>query len=563
MTQARTFKVPSRLLLAALLAGLASAKCTFFGRAATDYADTNLSVVQLLPNATKPLASCCAACSTWNAAAPRKASRTCSIGVLLHGTVCALKPSANRPFPSSSATAVQPSSAPAPGPNPGMANLDLIVLPEPLAERYGAKCLDGSPPALYMKAANTTADPSAANKWVLFFKGGGWCYDETACYKRSKGIMGSSLQLNATQPKFGYGGGGPVGADPRENPSFAHFNRVIVWYCDGGSFTGDLTEPIVINGSKVWFRGRRNRDAVLGYLREEHGLGAATDVLVSGGSAGGLSAYIHADYIRSTLLPVNTSTPSDTTPFLASTSFSASTTRLNTAARNATLKFRAAPVSGFFLNHRTMTGEAKHEADMRYVFNMMNSSGGVNRACAAAYSPVGEEWRCIFANESWSYSATPTFPINSAIDAYQLSDILEFNGSRYCAGLNVGVPVVPGPQMSNCSTQELAVVARYEKDFLHDLQSSPAFSRAGSGGFIESCVEHCLGMAAGWCAVSDPHSGVTIQQAVSAWWDAPDGDPAAGHWHLPCAIRNASPGQCNPSCSETPHRLEMRNGLQR
>jgi hypothetical protein len=542
------------LLPTTLLVALASAKCNFFGQAATDYADANLSVVQLPPNATEPLASCCAACSTWNAAAPRNASATCRIGVLLHGTVCTLKPSSDRPFPSSPATAVQPSSAL--GPNPDMANLDLIILPWSLAERYGAKCLDGSPPAIYMKGANTSADPSAANKWVLFFKGGGWCYDETMCYTRSQGILGSSLQLNATQPKFGYGGGGPVGADALENPSFAHFNRVILWYCDGGSFTGDLTDPIVVNGSKVWFRGKRNLDAVLGYLREEHGFGAATDVLVSGGSAGGLSAYIHADHIRSTLLPPDAGHgATQETPLLspsASTSTSASATRPTDTARNATtLKFRAAPVSGFFLNHRTMTGEAMHEADMRYVFTMMNSSGGVNRACAAAYSPVGEQWRCIFANESWSFSTTPTFPINSAIDAYQLSDILEFNGSRYCAGLNVGVPVVPGPQMSNCSTQELAVVRGYEHDFLHDIQSSSAFTRAGSGGFIESCVEHCLGMAAGWCAVSDPSSGVTMQQAVSAWWSAPDGDPAAAHWHLPCAIRSASPGQCNPSCSNS------------
>ena len=32
----------------------------------------------------------------------------------------------------------------------------------------------GTNPAMYFGPANSTAD---ANKWVLYFKGGGWCYD--------------------------------------------------------------------------------------------------------------------------------------------------------------------------------------------------------------------------------------------------------------------------------------------------------------------------------------------------------------------------------------------------
>ena len=39
---------------------------------------------------------------------------------------------------------------------------------------------------------------------------------------------------------------------------------------------------------------------MLRYLRQEHGLGNASEVLVSGGSAGGLAAYLHADAVRAT-----------------------------------------------------------------------------------------------------------------------------------------------------------------------------------------------------------------------------------------------------------------------
>ena len=46
-------------------------------------------------------------------------------------------------------------------------------------------------------------------------------------------------------------------------------------------------------------RGKRNLDAMLGFLKETHGLTEAQEVLLSGGSAGGLSTYLHADYVRS------------------------------------------------------------------------------------------------------------------------------------------------------------------------------------------------------------------------------------------------------------------------
>jgi len=515
--------MPAGTLVVVLLLPLVTG-CNFFGTSGTDYGDANLSVIQL-GNTSTPLASCCDACTAWNTKPPATPETNCSIGVVLAGRLCALKASSYRPFSSQHATAVQPGRS-MPHPNP-MANLDLIVLPKATADAFGAKCLDGSPPALYFKVANTSADPSAATSWVLFFKGGGWCDDEVSCAGRAQGLLGSSTELNATQPKFGYGGGGPVGADPAQNPSFSSFNRVILWYCCGGSFTGDRTDPITVNGSQVWFRGRRNLVALLSYLTEQHGLADATEVLVSGGSAGGLSAYIHADFIRSTILQRASS--------------------WRTGVGEERLKIRAAPVSGFFLNHRTLSGSASYEASMRGTFEMMNSTSGVNAACAAAHR--GEEWRCIFANESWSYTTTATFPLNSAIDAYQISDILGLP-NKHCAGLNVGVPKVPGPQMANCSRSELAAIAHYERDFMSDVRASPAFGRPGAGGFIESCVEHCEGMADGWQNVTSTRDGVSMQQALTAWWDAPERAPAEGHWHLPCSVNTQGPvGQCNPSCT--------------
>lgn len=152
--------------------------CIFFGQSGVDYNDRNLTVVALPANATAhPLAACCGACAAWNAVGHHPVN--CSIGVVLRGAVCALKASALNPVPGRPhATAVSPSPPPSPpGPSYPMCNMELVVLPNASSVDKGAVCLDGSPPAIYMSRANSTAQtahPDAANKWVLYFKGGGW-----------------------------------------------------------------------------------------------------------------------------------------------------------------------------------------------------------------------------------------------------------------------------------------------------------------------------------------------------------------------------------------------------
>jgi len=51
-----------------------------------------------------------------------------------------------------------------------------------------AKCIDGSTPVYYIRKGRD----EGANKLVVHFEGGGWCYDLEACYLRSKTGLGSS-----------------------------------------------------------------------------------------------------------------------------------------------------------------------------------------------------------------------------------------------------------------------------------------------------------------------------------------------------------------------------------
>ncbi len=55
--------------------------------------------------------------------------------------------------------------------------LYLRVMPEAIT-RANARCLDGSPPAYYMRRG----DPS---RWLVMLQSGGWCYTLEECLQRS------------------------------------------------------------------------------------------------------------------------------------------------------------------------------------------------------------------------------------------------------------------------------------------------------------------------------------------------------------------------------------------
>ena len=53
---------------------------------------------------------------------------------------------------------------------------DLIMLPGSTA--VDATCLDGTPYGVYFQPGSG----SGINNWVIYFQGGGWCYDEMDCW---------------------------------------------------------------------------------------------------------------------------------------------------------------------------------------------------------------------------------------------------------------------------------------------------------------------------------------------------------------------------------------------
>ena len=190
---------------------------------------------------------------------------------------------------------------PPPPPGPGMTSR---TVPQPTADKHGAKCLNGAAPSVEIRLN------ASSTKWILFLEGGGWCYGATSnatiasCASRGGFVPGEPSAS-------GYRGvqdyGGVMGSSPETNPDFYTWNAIFIHYCDGASMGSSRTDPIAVkdhkgNPAKLWMRGRNNFNAVIDDLLMTQGMGKATEVILSGGSAGGLAVFYNLDHLV-TLLP--------------------------------------------------------------------------------------------------------------------------------------------------------------------------------------------------------------------------------------------------------------------
>lgn len=204
---------------------------------------------------------------------------------------------------------------------------------------------------------------------------------------------------------------------------------------------------------EIYFRGRANLQAVFQYLLQNKGLSGATDVILSGGSAGATSVYLAVDEI-STWLP--------------------STTRLV-----------ATPDAGFFVD----AVDYQHGAPLyRQSFiaadPVWNSSaaGNLNADCLAAWAPQGEPWRCFLQQYAAQYIRTPTFIVNSAYDMWQVLNDLNLG----CVPSTNGQPVAGNP---SCNATRLAVMDAYRTQQLQAM--APVFNGyPGNGAYVDSCFVH-------------------------------------------------------------------------
>ena len=372
---------------------------------------------------------------------------------------------------------------------------------------------------------------NATTSWQIHLAGGGWCYNGTDCAGRTKSYLGSSTLFNRSHVPTG----GLLSADAAENPRFSGWHKVQVRYCDGFSFTGDRDAPVVValpggggGGNKsshqrLFVRGRRVLRAALQALLPL-GLADAEHVMLTGDSAGGLAVFHATDFIGAFL--------------------HGNAPNLQT--------YKAAPVSGFFLDHVDVTGVPQYASALATAFTWHNASAGVNSDCVAVLGP-----RCFFAQNAWAWVSTaPLFAVNSAMDLFQTLCIL--TGKVYSGGCS-GIAGWHDCRfdLNNCSALQMAAMRGFEVDFIKTFGVSLEAAQRkqpelGHSGFLYSCHNHCAADSVLFDRITV--AGVTVQAAVTTWWDGaqPAAAAAAAAQPVvqpPCLWAAAgTERRCNPTC---------------
>jgi hypothetical protein len=220
---------------------------------------------------------------------------------------------------------------------------------------------------------------------------------------------------------------GYLSDDAKINPMMYNWNVAFLMSCDGGSFTGNSTTQHL--GKSLYFQGKGLLEAMAKDIWAA-GLSLATDVVITGCSAGGLAAYLHVDKWAALFKGVH-------------------------------VKLVGLPDSGFF---RDFDGVGKYTSHMKNVFELMSASSGVNQQCVDKYAKTKESWKCIISDHASPFITSPIFALQSAFDAAQSNIIL-------------------------CSTDSGAING-YGNDLKKTIETQFLATNPRNGAFLDSCFHH-------------------------------------------------------------------------
>ncbi|KAI3680002.1 hypothetical protein L2E82_50739 [Cichorium intybus] len=330
----------------------------------------------------------------------------------------------------------------------------------------GAVCLDGSPPAYQFDAGFG----DGLQNWLVHIQGGGWCNSVQDCLSRTYNRFGSSMKMMSSDYNFT-----GIMSNKRElNPNFYNWNRVVMRYCDGSSFTGDV--EAVDPATNLHFRGARVFDVIVEELLSK-GMKFASNALLSGASAGGLASILHCDKFR-TFFPANT-------------------------------RVKCFSDAGYFAHVKDLSGGYKFEEYYNQVVTLHGSLKNLHPQCTSKMKPS----LCFYPQFVMPYITTPIFILQTTYDTFQVQNIL-------------AAPLAdPRGLFTNCK-QDINACSSAQIRRLRDFRSG--FLRAflnvrhGSsrGWFVNNCFTHGQSEPqAKWLGNrSSKLKRTTIAQAVGDWF---------------------------------------------
>ena len=360
---------------------------------------------------------------------------------------------------------------------PTQPNLTLFMLPPPTGAAGEPACLDGSGFGYYAAPGNVK------DKWQVMLQGGGWCFSMDDCFARTQpdyagGSLGSSKYWAEWSWAWDWG------------PDFADWGTIYVPYCDGGGYAGHVDSPVPYNASlNLFFRGAANLRAALADARARFGISTLDEVIVTGGSAGGLSTTLHVDLIGELL-----------------------------GARSVV----GVPQCGYFPFYDAPCAGPQHSTGemcnatgcFEALAALQNTTGALSTDCTATLPPE-DAWRCFMASVATPFVRAPLFVWQSKFDHFDLSAFLSVDCSFE---QSYNPPWSPAP---NCSANNSAAIRDFGAYFMTQIEpvlQAPGPARAV---YLTSCVLH--GMDYNFLSVGDDASGelgTTPSVAFNLWYRA-------------------------------------------
>lgn len=308
-----------------------------------------------------------------------------------------------------------------------------------MVEDAEALCLDGTLGAYY---AHEGYFP---NKIIISFEGGGWCgssagLNETLedCLGRSKMWLGSSSSYEETWSQSE-----GILSDSYQN-QYREWTIFHLKYCTGTGHQGYRKSSVYYKNTNLYFRGHKVAIAQLNSIDKYYGIfSKATDIIVTGQSAGGLATYLWTNYIA------------ERAP--------------------KTAKVLSLPDSGIFLDSTNfVTG--KNDYKQIFLNFMKLSNDEIDppvKECVAAYPQ--EKYKCMFAQYIHPFINVPQFAIQSPYDSWSLPNIL-------------GIACENGGSLSGCGEGQLRYIEDYHANTSAVLKAIG--TKKTNGYWAPSCSNH-------------------------------------------------------------------------
>jgi len=351
-----------------------------------------------------------------------------------------------------------------------------------VAER-GSYCIDGSTPGYFYKPG--TID----DKWIIAIEGGKmFCEDEDVCVQMLGNDFASADSM--------------VYLKLFETDEFKEYNMVELHHCDGGMFMSDRADPLVHNGNKMYFRGKRIIDHVFDTLKGNKTFASATEVLITGGSGGGQATTVLADYLAG-LMPTSVH------------------------------KIGAVPMSGWYTSDWN---------DIEYTFGMHEMSGTIAPGCRDALDE-SEQYKCLDPRVSYEHSQTPMFVVQ-LLDSQSLAGAYAENTTLAETSRAAWTNCME-TSTAACSDSDRSVLQGYLDELVAGIQGGTKHTQQGEGGFLSTCTKHVFYKEDEYDHYADKES--TIADAVATWWR--NLGTAEAKWFLPCTLNTKGQAQCESSCA--------------